>query len=455
MDDENTFPAVFTRFTDSLQMRQILCGQPFALFLRPFTVKECVRLYTHYKTYLKASSREKDTLSVCYRMNGIDEDGNAEHRMLYSKVYLHGHSRDAYATLCTAGMATARNQAFYVPELDAITWLFPNDPQLPQLLELTDVRRVVQHLPYQALAIAGPHELSHVEVEVVHYRPETRCTLRYVLHFNKDGRQQRFTVFGKTFADDLGGEVLQRMWHCWSLAPELALRVAQPLGYSPAVRTVWQQGVDGRSPLVTVSAKNNSTPYAAIGRSLAALHQSTYSVSDVICSSARLHDARKKVRKLSRAFPELTTSLESVLHQCTNEYETLPPTRRTLLHGDLHPRQFLIVDEQVVMFDFDEFTSGDPAQDLANFLVDLCLDCPNGEVRSRLAHAFLSAYQTQVSWAVSEARIAWHARIQLLNKAYRFYLQQEPDLREKLHAVLTLATAPGRDFLTHAESSLC
>ena len=441
----SALPAAFARFIDPVTFCEL--RREYRL-PTPFLLQRCERIYTHYKSYLRPTSWEKATLVLCYQLNGKSEQGNAEQHFVYCKAYLNGRSHEVYTAVPTADLHS-RLRPRHIPELDVIVWHFPADPALPQLTVLTDPQRVVQFLPYHGLPIAGPQALTQVEIDVVHYRPETRCTLRYVLHFNQHGRPQQCVVYGKTFADELGQEVARRMSYCWSWATQSPLRIARPLGYTAELRTVWQQGVDGQRLLAPTSAGRTTKSLALVARSVAALHQSSYPLPTVVTPGERLADAYKKARKMVNAFPEFAPLLELLLQQGADEYRTLPPTQVTLLHGDLHPRQFLIAGEHAVLFDFDEFTYGDAEQDLANFLVDLFIDCGELTHASHLADTFLQAYRSQVSWEVSPTRLTWHMRMQLLNKAYRLYLQQEPQLRERISTILEQAQAPWREPIHH------
>ncbi len=430
----------FARFTDPGIMRTVWQEHLPTSGGSQSKITSCVVLYAHYKSYLRLSSSEKSTLFVCYQLQMVNDNGDPEQRLVYGKAYLKGRSHGAYADLLRTSTPLDSNRAAHIPALDMLVWRFPDDPQLPQLSTLVDSQRVIPHLPYHALPIAGPQEVSRVDVQVVHYRPECRCTIRYVLHFQENGRPQKFLLFGKTFANDLGHDVLRRMTHFWSTVPTQLPRVAQPLGYSESLHTVWQQGVEGDSLLEVLSAGNTSEPMAAMGNSLAALHRSDCPTNEEISLEARLLDAHKKARKLRRAFPEVSPALQVLITQAEDELDTLPPAPDTLLHGDMHLRQFLQVNQDVMLFDFDELAHGDPALDLASFIVDLYMTDMKDRRIQQLLEVFLRAYQSHARWPVSGARIAWHARLQLLNKAYRFYLQQEPDVRGKIQHVLALAT---------------
>ena len=163
----------------------------------------------------------------------------------------------------------------------------------------------------------------------------------------------------------------------------------------------------------------------------------------------RLADVRKKSSKLAQMLPELADDLEAIIACAQSELPLLPPAQQAVIHGDVHCGQFLITaDGALALFDFDEWSHGDPAQDLADFIVDLQvsqLECDIATVLNRtqssgVAQALLARYRRSANWRVSDAEIAWHARVQLINKAYRAAIQQEPRWREKVPALVALAS---------------
>ena len=48
----------------------------------------------------------------------------------------------------------------------------------------------------------------------------------------------------------------------------------------------------------------------------------------------------------------------------------------------------------------------------------------------RMAKSLYGSYCSQVKWEVPIDRVRWHARVQFINKAYRVYIQQIPNVKE-------------------------
>ena len=443
---------VFERFTDPHAMGEVWRKQLPSLLGKPFEFTTCNVQYARCRTYLSPNSWHKAFLCVCYEFDVARERGTSHKPMTYGRAYLHGRSRDEFAALSPA------DGAHLVPELDMIVWSFPDDPRLPQLHELLDVKRVARHFPYANLSFA-PDAIVDIKVEVVRYRPEQRCILRYdIVH---GATRDHCVLYAKVFADDNGVHVFARIQHCHGAASSLGIRIARPLGYSAAVRTVWQEELIGTSLTAALDAGNYEAPMTAIGHCLARLHAADLPMQKTVTRDERLADVRKKSNKLAQMLPALAVDLNTIIARAQSELAMLPPAQKAVIHGDVHFGQFLITtDGALALFDFDEWSSGDPAQDLADLIVDPYVSQfardkteTSRILSSRVARALLASYRSHAAWVVSDATIAWQARVQLINKAYRAAIQQEPRWREKVPALVALASR-GVDLGANSEQEM-
>jgi len=435
----------FARYVDTTAMRERWRERLPALLGAPLEVTGCRVLYARCRTYSKPASWRKSFLCVCYQL-AVNADPSLPPPQLYGKAYLDGRSRLEFNRIEDMARREAKTcRARLVPELDMIVWNFPDDPRLPQLRELVDGDRVVRHLPYESLPFPGPEAIRDINIEIVRYRPEQRCILRYDIGFGTDG--DRIVLFAKVFSDDTGEHVLARMQHCYAAARALGVHVARPLGYRTAVRSVWQKELSGTPVTETLSAGTYGAPLTAIGRCLASLHAAGLPMTQTVSREARLADARKKAHKLGQTFPQLAGALDRLIERAQSELNDLPPVHETVIHGDMHFDQFRLAnDGALALFDFDEWSWGDPAQDLADLIVDAHIrgfGRHKAEAdRTRLPEmirVLLDSYRHRVAWTVSDAAIAWHARLQLITKAYRTCIQQEPRWQERAPELVALA----------------
>jgi hypothetical protein len=63
----------------------------------------------------------------------------------------------------------------------------------------------------------------------------------------------------------------------------------------------------------------------------------------------------------------------------------------------------------------------------------------NRTLPTDVARTLLASYRRSAKHTVTKAEIIWHARIQLINKAYRSVIQQEPCWQEKVPGLIALA----------------
>lgn len=428
----------FSRYTDTIAMGEVWRGQLPVLFGETFEFSKCNVQYARCRTYLKPGSWHKSFLCVCYELDGAPEVAIGYKPMLYGRAYLQGSSRNEFAALAQPFGAK------HIPELDMIVWPFPHDPKLPQLHELLDKTRVIHHFPYPDMPF-GSESISNIKIYVVRYRPEQRCILRYEIECGSN--RAPFILYAKVFADDNGEQVFARMQRFHPVATALGVRIARPLGYSPTVRAVWQEELSGKPLTESLGTGVHPAPIDAIGPCLARLHAADLPMQKTVTRAARLADARKKSHKLAHWLPELTDELGAIITGAQSELAVLPHAQETVIHGDLHLGQFLITDTgALALFDFDEWSRGDPAQDLADLIVDphvnqfaLGKAKTNRILSSGVAYSLLTSYRRHAAWTVTDAEIVWHARIQLINKAYRAVIQQESRWREKVSALVALA----------------
>jgi hypothetical protein len=373
-----------------------------------------------------------------------DPEHDTQPRFVYAKFFQRGRSLIQYDKLAStqrehrADRTTVRHR----PDLDAIVWLFPDDPALPQLSVVTDTNRVCAYFPNAAVSgdLQGFSQAPRLTAEVVNYRPELRCTIRYRADEACSDSRRPMVLFGKTFKDDQGSEIYRNMRHFWNAFIENpdGLSVPEPLGYDQRVNTLWVRGIPGTSFSTEFGPAQFKTCLDLSAKGLVRLHESQYHVATAISTEDHLKEALKKTNKLSRIFPALRLYFDRLAYylECKASYD--PGKCLALIHGDFHIRQLLLSQGNVFFCDFDELTHGDPIQDVANVLVDLHFYGMKDETVRDYSTAFLQSYRSQSRDGVDQDRLRWHMSIQFLNKAYRCFVQQWPRLDEELSRILRL-----------------
>ncbi len=362
--------------------------------------------------------------------------------MFYAKVFLDGRSEEAFQLLTPGGLSDIefRYAVSHVPEHDLILWRFPHDPALPHLRHLVDLIAIEQHLPLEGLKRIGLQGVPQVLARhLVNYRPEIRCTNRYDLYDSTQDRAD--SLFGKTFGESQGQALYERLQYFWerSLADEEAMAIAHPLGYCAAINTLWQLGISGTSLFRVLDASTYKHYVAAVARGLASLHTSNVPCLATHSPTDHLVEIQKKLTKLSDAIPQLSDQFKNI----ANDIEQTAPHSSTVpfrpIHWDFHVDQLLADNGTIVFCDLDELVIGDPLQDLANFVVDLHFRHVDQELVGLITTELCGQYQRLVDWPVLAERLAWHVRLQLVNKAYRHYLRFTPGFEETVERIIRLA----------------
>jgi aminoglycoside phosphotransferase (APT) family kinase protein len=418
---------------DAVAMRQLFETHSASLFGMPVVIEQYDIADSYYKTYRKATSRHKDFQSTCYRLLVRDPRADSP-RTTYvcTRAFHAGQSAIAYATL-----KNLNECAVHFAEHDTVAWRFQTDWKLPQLAGLLDSECVRDHLPYHALPahLQCSEEIARIDIDVVNYRPEQRCVVRYTLHHRSNDPARSFVLYGKTFADDLAHQVFQRLNHGWRMTHANAgdLQVARPLACDAVERTVWTEAVAGATVAAMIDDPSGNERFARAARALAELHRMQMPFVDAaITRHDLLTEAQKKCVKLARSSTLFAPLLDHVSRRLEASLPCLVPETVSLIHGDCHARQFIGGDGFVALLDFDELGHGDAAQDVASFLVDLQLQTASASRARQLICVFLAAYQSRVAHAPPVASLLWHTVVQLVNKAYRAYLRQGAGLSLEL-----------------------
>jgi aminoglycoside phosphotransferase (APT) family kinase protein len=94
--------------------------------------------------------------------------------------------------------------------------------------------------------------------------------------------------------------------------------------------------------------------------------------------------------------------------------------------------------DRVVLFDFDEFSLGDPMEDLASFSIKLEQQPLPADHTAQLVRALLDAYREAAPQRWCATTLAWHRAVQALLQTSRAFIFQVPGWQQELAARLAL-----------------
>lgn len=423
----------FAPLLDPTHMEQALRRHLPECVAGEWNLDACEIQNPRYKTFLSAENRQRSSLSLVYRLRGRAADAAlAEHRILYARAYLGNRSLSEFELAFAAANPERRGALLHFQELGVVGWRFPQDPAMPWLAELLDPARAGALMPGDC------QDLQCLGIEVINYRPETRCTSRYCF---RSGTSEKL-VYGKTYADNAGSRIHENLRALHLQAHAVGTyAMPRPLGYDTARHTLWLEGLQGE-PLPAALRRNQDKELInSLCQGLAGFHGLDVPHLESITSNQLLQEWRKKSRKLAHAYAQLGATLADLVA----ELERQQPAAeiRTLIHGDFHAGQLSrLEDGRLALFDFDELASGDPWQDVANFAADLFVQPLDYESCADLAKQLLTAYQHQVAELDGPARFLWHLRGQLLTRAYRAHIQQKPETEQLVTRLVDLALCP-------------
>jgi aminoglycoside phosphotransferase (APT) family kinase protein len=257
-------------------------------------------------------------------------------------------------------------------------------------------------------------------------------------------------LFAKTFCDERGAAIYQRFKYFWDLSQQntAAPLVAQPLSYSTATRSLWQAPATGTPLMPALSSTFAPSLARSLARAMGILHAAPPSLagSQVRDAVYWQHEIRLRRNKIMRIVPELTGSATRIANILEHAAGALRSYHPTLIHGDFHPEQVWLDGTRIVLFDFDEFSLGDPMEDLAGFITKV----EPGGADSEFANLLLIAYGQWVPERFDRQRLQWHLAVQQLLQASRAYIFQVPHWRNELERRLARAETLCASLATEA-----
>jgi aminoglycoside phosphotransferase len=403
-----------------------------------WSVTSCRIQHPRYKTYRSRANKARSTLSLVYHLQGHSYDSNIqESHIYYARAYLGNRSEDVYQAAIASMGAGAEINVVHIASLGMVGWRFPFDPAMPQLAELMDPKRVAElHAPSRLRVNS-----ERVEIDIVNYRPEIRCTARY--RFLDTNAKQRFACYGKVFADHQGRNIRRHMRQLRLQAGPGSdhFEIPKILAYDHDRHTLWLQALDGMPFRRALTADTADRLLMRLARGITAFHRFEIQALPRIDLNDLYLEWRKKAEKLRDAAPQTSGVLQMLL---SHLMLTFPDSVEfALIHGDFHADQLAVLPSgRLALFDFDELAIADPLIDVANFCADLCSQTAEAADNARWLGSLFNAYAQAAEKPVCLKRFCWHLRGQFLTRAYRAHIQQVSQADQKIHSLLALAQIP-------------
>jgi thiamine kinase-like enzyme len=312
------------------------------------------------------------------------------------------------------------------PELNLITWAFPNDPGMPGLLRASEVEHVRAHLNANLahFEVASSWHCESLRCARVKYMPGKRCVLRYHAELaHPDGARRNLTFYSKTYSDGMSRFHFQNLRAAYEQMPKI--NIPRPILHWEEANTYWQASWEGTPLLDALPGLDWEKTFAQAARVLANFHQSrceAFPAADML--ELALDSAEEDAQLLAVLLPQHEAVLHEALRALRAQRERLARAGAPLvpIHGAIRVEQIVARAEEYALVDFDAACLGDPFYDLAEFVTSLqYLRFTRDWERARLEQAqqtFQAAYAENVPWALEPERIAWYAVVSILGKLH-------------------------------------
>jgi hypothetical protein len=310
------------------------------------------------------------------------------------------------------------------PRLMTVFWTFPNDRKIAALPAVA--------APAPEVADLHP---DWSRSELASYAPEKAATVRCLA----DGG--RTVGFAKTYAGEEGARA--RSVHdalARSLGPDDPyVRLPRALGYSPALRTLLVESVEG-VPLNSPGAPDPRLGYRRLGRALARLHglPPPDSVRFRRSDPDRLQAAADLIGSVRS---DVAASARRLAHELAQRLDG--GCDPVCLHGDVNFRNALLQNARVALIDLDQVATGSAAAELGSVLASLRYGGRVGLLRPsivpELSAALLAGYAELRPAPAEDDLRAYTAAALLGERALRVVTRVRPEGLRCLPALLAEA----------------
>ena len=254
----------------------------------------------------------------------------------------------------------------------------PIDPQMPQLMRLSDHSYVTGLLATLHADSALRSEARRTQA--VRYRPGQRHVLRVSAGAGPD--QQ--AAYLKIDRDDHGARAVRFARAVGPLLAERSpgARLVEPLGYGAEDQVAVWRGLAGTAMSEEIRDPSRASRLlASIGEAVRVLHDIGEQTADNALTADQRsapHSARSELpsvlgagQYLSVLLPEVAVRYRVLAMEVLERLEDLPSEDPRLGHGDLKCDNILVAENRVHLLDLDRTGLAEPAMDLGKFLADL------------------------------------------------------------------------------------
>jgi len=314
---------------------------------------------------------------------------------------------------------------FHHADTESIFWTFPNDRKIANLHLLVDIPR----------ELAALFPSPWVRSSVMAYAPENCATAQCL------SAQNDLLAYAKIYADD-HNQTCFRTYTALrqsAAASDLEIHFPEVVYHSSQHHILVLQALRGRR-MADLQGRELFGAFARLGQALALLH--SLPAPAHLSAFSRFTNSHMQLAASSIGLvrPDLAQQAAELCNALCVQKQELNEAS-VCLHGDVHPKNGILLDKGIALIDFDQASLGPPAADLGSLLAALRYERHIGlltETAERsLADTFLAGYQ-QMGMLPGPESLRWHVAAALFaERSFRSVSRIRLPGLQCLHELLT------------------
>jgi aminoglycoside phosphotransferase (APT) family kinase protein len=322
--------------------------------------------------------------------------------------------------------------AHYASSLGWLFQAFPADLKLPSLPTATSASAMA---PVLERAFGGA--LRSIGVDVLRYKPERKCLLRYRLEWEGAGPQIVYGRVSRRRDFERSHDTLRRI-RAASSGEGFALPEA--LGVVADLDMELFSHLAGEPLFTLVDRPDFPALCAGTGAALHDFHETPATVGSVLDRGTDLAKLAENAGDFAWLLPGERARIDALHRRLIVALEASAPAEGRLVHGDFHGDNVLVDGERLGLIDFEDCALGDAAEDVAlnwvqlNWYAVKAGDADSTAARGR--DAFLKAYLARAD-AATARRMPLRVALQCFYNAYQCARRpQDPERFEDMEIML-------------------
>ncbi len=322
--------------------------------------------------------------------------------------------------------------------------IIPNtvDPDGSALLAFLDKEELARHLNLFLSDQGRRASLPDARIRVLRWHKKNRCTMEITL--------ETYGIFheliGKIYAVERSDtyRMMKTMWR-EGFDQSAKYSIPQPLMYMYSLRLLLQENIAGASVREIFLGSDRRKQFEAAERSahwLAYFHNLAPRLTQVSPAENQLAKMKRWTRRLAELElgDPVTEKSRQLFEKLQAEHSQLRDAEFTAGHNSYSPAHVLLADGRTAVIDWDGYDVGDPARDLAMFVVAtqrLALGHLSSiRALDWLADAFLQTYVAERGAEVLPRLPFYKAAMCLKLAKYCAFNRQVPQWEKKVVAML-------------------